>query len=147
MPPSAPLVVLIEDNPADAFLVQEAVARHAGTAELMVFRDGEAAIRLVDRADADEAALCPALILLDLNLPTKTGEEILAHVRRSRRCAHVPVVVVTSSDSPEDRERAYFLGADRYFRKPPDYDEFMQIGKIVSEMLAKPTDAETEPGP
>lgn len=146
MSSSGSIVVLVEDNPADAFLVQEAIERYAAGAELLLFRDGEAAIRFIDRAEADEAAPCPALVLLDLNLPTKTGEEILAYIRRSSRCARVPVVVVTSSDSPEDRKRAQILGANRYFRKPSDYDEFMQIGRIVSEMLAKSIDAETEPG-
>jgi CheY-like chemotaxis protein len=128
--------VLIEDNPADAFLVEEAIARYNAAANLVVIRDGEAAIRLIDRADIDESAQCPSLFLLDLNLPTKTGEEVLAHIRASKNCAHAPVVIVTSSDSPQDRARAERLGANRYFRKPADYDDFMRLGEIVKELLA-----------
>ncbi|MGH9584979.1 MAG: response regulator [Bryobacteraceae bacterium] len=131
------LIALIEDNPADAFLIEEAIARHTAGLKLLAIRDGEEAIRLIEQADADEAVSCPALILLDLNLPTKTGEEVLAHIRASGRCAGVPVVVVTSSDSPQDRERAERLGADRYFRKPADYDAFMQLGAIVKELLER----------
>lgn len=115
--------------------MEEALTRHAAGLKVVVVRNGEAAIRLVEQADADEGVPCPAVFLLDLNLPTKTGEEVLAHIRQSRRCAKVPVVVVTSSDSPQDRERAQRLGANRYFQKPCDYDDFMRLGEIVNDVL------------
>lgn len=117
--------------------MEEAIAQHAAGLQVMGVRSGEEAIRLVEELDADEAVPCPALFLLDLNLPTKSGDEVLAHIRRSKRCAHLPVVVVTSSDSPEDRERARQLGADRYFRKPCDYDDFLHLGEIVKELLTR----------
>lgn len=126
--------MLIEDNPADAFLVREAIERYITGVELLAIRDGEAAIRLIERADAEEAS-CPALVLLDLNLPTKTGGEVLARIRGSKRCGKVPVVVVTSSDSTLDRACASALGADSYFHKPADYDEFMRLGEIVRNFL------------
>lgn len=118
--------------------MEEAIARHAAGLQVLAVRSGEEAIRLVEAADADEAVPCPALFLLDLNLPTKPGEEVLAHIRRSKRCGHLPVVVVTSSDSPEDREQALRLGANRYFRKPCDYDDFLHLGEIVKELLTRP---------
>ncbi|MGH9625691.1 MAG: response regulator [Bryobacteraceae bacterium] len=126
--------MLVEDNPADVFLVQEAIERHTTGVELLEIRDGEAAIRLIDQADAGETP-CPALILLDLNLPTKTGGEVLARIRASKRCGKVPVVVVTSSDSLLDHACADALGADCYFHKPADYDEYMQLGAIVRKFL------------
>lgn len=126
--------MLIEDNPADAFLVREAIERYTTGVKVQTIRDGETAIRLIERADAEQTS-CPALILLDLNLPTKTGGEVLARIRASKRCSKVPVVVVTSSDSTLDRACASALGADSYFHKPPDYDEFMRLGEIVRNFL------------
>lgn len=133
--PDSFLIILVEDNPADVFLVQEAIAMYHVMANLQVIRDGEEAIRLISCADADENAPCPALFLLDLNIPTKNGEEVLEHIRKSKRCGNTPVVVVTSSDSPLDRTKAEHLGANRYFRKPTDLDAFLQIGEVVKEML------------
>jgi CheY-like chemotaxis protein len=128
-------IVVIEDNPADAFLVQEAITTYKVHANVLVVRDGEDAIRLIDRVDNDDKTSCPELFLLDLNIPTKNGEEVLSHIRNSRRCNATPVVVVTSSDSPRDRARTNALGANRYFRKPSDYDSFIQLGEVVREVL------------
>lgn len=129
------MIALIEDNPADAFLVQEAITSRHISASLVVIRDGEKAIRAIGTVDADDNAVQPNLFLLDLNLPTRTGEEVLARIRNSRRLSTTPVVVMTSSDSPKDRAAAESLGASRYFCKPSDYDSFMQVGDIIEEML------------
>ncbi|HEX6544734.1 MAG TPA: response regulator [Bryobacteraceae bacterium] len=133
--PDRYLIVLVEDNPADVFLVHEAIAAHHVPASLVVIRDGEEAIRLISRADADENAPCPQLFLLDLNIPNRNGEEVLAHIRKSARCKTTPVVIMTSSDSPRDRAAAQSLGANRYFRKPSDYDAFLTVGELIKEML------------
>jgi CheY-like chemotaxis protein len=66
-------------------------------------------------------------LLLDLNLPRRTGTEVLRRLRQSPRCGHIPVVILTSSDAPKDREYANRLAADSYFRKPSDLKEFMKI--------------------
>ena len=129
------LIALIEDNPADAFLVQEAIANHHISASLVMIRDGEKAIRAIRRVDADDNAVRPNLFVLDLNLPTRTGEEVLAHIRKSRRLGSTPVIVMTSSGSPKDRVTAESLGASRFFCKPSDYDSFMQLGEVIEEML------------
>jgi CheY-like chemotaxis protein len=73
--------------------------------------------------------------MIDLNLPRRPGDEILARLKQSSRCAHVPAIVITSSDSPQDRTRARDLGASFYFRKPADLEKFMAIGGIVREFL------------
>lgn len=127
--------MLVEDNPADVFLVHEAIAAHNIPANIVVIRDGEEATRLIGRADADNDVPCPELFLLDLNIPTKNGEEVLAHIRKSVRCGKTPVVIMTSSDSPRDRAIAQSLGANRYFRKPSDYDAFLAVGEVIKEML------------
>jgi len=129
------LIALIEDNPADAFLVQEAITNRHISASLVVIRDGEKAIRAIAGVDADDNAVRPNLFLLDLNLPTRTGEEVLARIRNSRELSTTPVVVMTSSDSPKDRATVESLGASRFFCKPSDYDSFMQLGEAIEEIL------------
>lgn len=138
MPDSQPpelVVLLVEDNAADVFLVREAIREQDMPFELHVVADGEKAVRFFDQLDADATLPCPNFMLLDLNLPRLTGDEVLARVRSSGKCANIPVVVLTSSDSPADRERALRLGADEYFRKPCSLDEFMQLGKLVHRLF------------
>jgi DNA-binding response OmpR family regulator len=77
----------------------------------------------------------PHLVLLDLNLPRRSGDQILQHLRHSDRCKDIPVVVVTSSDSPRDKAEMSRLGATRYFRKPSRLDEFMRLGPLVRELV------------
>jgi CheY-like chemotaxis protein len=133
--PGSHWIVLIEDNPADAFLAQEAIAVHHVPANLLVIGDGEEAIRLISRVDTDEHVAAPQLFLLDLNIPRKNGEEVLAHIRNSRRSKKTPVVIITSSDSPKDRAKVDALGANGYFRKSSNYESFLRLGEIVRELL------------
>lgn len=128
-------IVLIEDTEPDVYLVREALRRVGGEFRLEVFEDGEKAVEFIDKLDRDETARCPSLILLDLNLPKKSGEQVLEHMKQSRRCGHIPVIVVTSSDSPKDKAQAARLGATQYFRKPSRLDEFMQLGPLVRDIL------------
>jgi CheY-like chemotaxis protein len=130
-------VLLVEDAEPDVYLVREALKRAGGDFQLTVLEDGEKAVQFIDRMDRDENAACPSLVLLDLNLPKKSGEQVLEHMRSSRRCGHIPVIVVTSSDSPRDKAQAARLGATQYFRKPSRLDEFMQLGPLVRDLLQK----------
>ncbi len=91
----------------------------------------------MEQADSDEAADCPDLVLLDLNLPRATGSRVLTRIRQSPRCAVTPIIIITSSDSPLDRENSASLGATGYFQKPGDLAGFMQLGRVVREALEK----------
>jgi DNA-binding response OmpR family regulator len=129
-------ILLIEDAEPDVFLVREAL-RQAGLAfSLKVLDDGEKAIEYINQMDRDEAVPCPQVILLDLNLPKRTGDQILDHIRKSGRCANVPVIIVTSSDSPKDKFHTTSLGATEYFRKPSVLDEFMKLGALVRGLVS-----------
>lgn len=125
----------MEDNDADVFLVEEALAQHGLQAPVRVLRDGALAQDFIAEIDARPEVPLPDLILLDLNLPKRSGLEVLALIRQSPRCAAVPVVIMTSSDSPLDRQETRRLNADRYFRKPSGYDAFMEMGRVVREVL------------
>lgn len=119
-------------------------AAHAN-AELHVVTDGEKAIRFIDDSD-DNSKHCPALVVLDLNLPKKTGIEVLEHLRNSRTCRDAAVLIVTSSDSDKDKAETTRMGANGYFRKPSSYDAFMKLGEVVREMLAAQALRSDSPG-
>ena len=129
------LALLVEDNRADALLVQEAIALHELPIELHVVEDGEQAFQFIERVDGDPEAPAPGIILLDLNLPKRHGKEVLQSVRASRRCRNTPVLIITSSDLSVERDELARLGANRYFRKPFSYDEFMKVGEVLKEIL------------
>ena len=130
------LLLLVEDNPADVFLVQEALREEGLDCDLQIVDDGEQAFQFFDRVDAGSQAP-PDILLLDLNVPRIGGEQVLERLRRVPQCAGSMVVVITSSDSPRDRQKATDLGADEYFRKPTNLEDFMALGKLVRRLAAK----------
>jgi CheY-like chemotaxis protein len=103
--------------------------------DLVVVSDGEKAIDLIERIDQQELAPCPSLLLLDLNLPRRSGTEVLQKLRQSPKCCDIPVVILTSSEAPKDIESAKHLRADVYFRKPSDLTAFMKIRDVVEALL------------
>jgi CheY-like chemotaxis protein len=131
------LLLLVEDNSADVFLVEQAIEFHQVPVRLVVAEDGEQAWRYLENLAANPDLPCPDVVLLDLNLPKRSGAEVLEELRKSSRCPDMPVIVLTSSDSAYDRQRAASLGANRYFRKPTSYREFLEIGAILKEVLTQ----------
>lgn len=128
-------VLIVEDNEADVFLIEEAIGATKLPLSLHVVTDGDQAVRFFDRSDADPAAPCPSLVILDINLPKKRGGDVLKHMRQSRRCGKALVIAVSTSDAAQDRAQMKTLGANGYFRKPSAYDEFMKLGDIVKDLL------------
>jgi chemotaxis family two-component system response regulator Rcp1 len=128
-------VLLAEDNPGDVLMMRAALDKCFPDIEVWVQPDGEQMMQWIDWLDRG-AVPRPDVILLDLNLPRVTGEEVLWRLGQSRLCRGVPTVIVTASDSPRDRIATAGLGATRYFRKPTDYNEFMQLGNVVKAVLA-----------
>ena len=127
-------IVLVDDNPADVLLVREALTSHQVKADLTIVRDGDEAIALLEEIDA-QLVPCPDLMVLDLNLPRKTGFEVLERMRMSTRSGHIPVAILSSSAAPSDVQKAEHLGASRYFQKPSNLRDFMSIGARLREML------------
>jgi len=133
----APVVLLVEDSAADTYLVRQSLKKHLKDFVLRVVDDGEKAFDFIEATEADESQRCPSLLLLDLNLPRRSGHEVLQRLKESTKCSHVPVVILTSSDSPVDRAETTRLGATAYFRKPPDLEAFMRIGEVVQNILGQ----------
>jgi CheY-like chemotaxis protein len=130
-------ILLAEDNDGDIFLVRRALDKHIGPYQLLLAKDGEEALEVLERAGVDEGAVAPDFVILDLNLPRHSGIEILKHLRNVPRYAAAPVIIFTSSDSPQDKVEAFRLGANRYFQKPTDLAGFMKLGEMVKEILPK----------
>jgi len=129
-------LLLVEDSPADVFLVKEAMKEEGLRVRMEVADNGESAIAILDRVDAGSSTnAVPNLLLLDVNIPRSNGTEVLERLRRSPRCGTVPVVMISSSDSPADRKRAFDLGATDFFSKPSSLTEFMKLGKLVRRLL------------
>ena len=127
-------ILLFEDNAADVFLVRMALDEAGLPFHLEVCSDGEAALRLVGHIEAGEASR-PDALLLDMNLPKYGGREILECMREGAIGSSILVIILTSSDSPRDRERAAALGVEHYFQKPADLAEFMRIGEVIRAVL------------
>jgi CheY-like chemotaxis protein len=128
-------ILLAEDSAADVSLVRIALLDNGLNHVLHVARDGAEAIAFIEKADSDRTAPGPDLLLLDMHLPKYNGEEILKRLRSTELYAETPVVVMTSSDAPQDRERAQRHAARCYFHKPSRLDEFMRLGVIVRDIL------------
>ena len=127
-------LLLAEDNLPDVLLVREAIRSEDLPLDVYVASDGQQAIDFIERAEHDPNAPCPHFLLLDLNLPKRDGFEVLQRLRAGERCKAIPVVIITSSDSPTDQAQAAALGAG-YFRKPPNYDEFLKLGGVLKKLL------------
>jgi DNA-binding response OmpR family regulator len=104
-------------------------------ADIYVASDGQAAIVFIDSINAGEDTPCPDLVLLDMNLPKKNGNDVLKHLRSSNRCAQTLVLIVSSSHTPRDRAAIADYEVSGYFRKPSEYAEFMKLGPIVKRLL------------
>jgi CheY-like chemotaxis protein len=132
-----PEVLLADDNPSDVYLIREALREHAVDCTLHVVTDGKDALGIISGETGNADAPSISLIILDLNLPRHDGIEILQKLRDSGALGHVPVVVLTSSDSPRDRILANELGATRYLRKPSNLEEFLSLGAVFKELLGQ----------
>ena len=121
-------ILLAEDNPADVYLIEEALREHKVNFKITVAEDGEAAMSMLERGQVQ-----PDIVLLDLNMPKRSGGEVLDRLRKESG-KDIPVIILTSSDSPTDRDEAFRLGATRYIRKPTGLDEFLQIGAVIKEL-------------
>ena len=123
-------VLVVEDNPADVYLIRSALQEHSIEAQVQVVFDGESA-RSAAAAFQDGTQAWPDIVLLDINLPKIDGLELLQRLA----LAPCPIVVMSSSQSPSDRQQALENGAACYFWKPTDLDGFLHLGRIVSELL------------
>lgn len=119
-------ILLVEDNPGDVLLTQEAFREGRLAHRLSVVEDGEEAISFLRRQAPYTDAPKPDVILLDLNLPKKDGRELLAEIKEDPALRYIPIIVLTTSDAEQDVWRAYKLHANCYLTKPVNLDDFIR---------------------
>lgn len=126
-------LLLVEDNPGDVRLTEEALKDGPVQVNLSVAKDGVEAVEFLTRTGRFQNAPRPDLILLDLNLPRKNGREVLAEIKSDPDLRQIPVVVMTTSKSEQDIERAYELNANCYITKPIELDDFLGVVHSIED--------------
>ncbi len=129
-------ILVIEDNQSDVFLLDRALKKQDLRFELIHLQDGGEALAFIRRQGTYHEAAIPDLILVDLNLPKYTGEEISREIRTAKHLVSVPVCVWSSSQSQTDQSLLQRLGVVRFITKPCGLDQFMKIGIIIKDLLA-----------
>ena len=122
---------MVEDNPGDIRLTQEALKESQMEIHLDVVSDGEQALDFLMKRNKHVDAILPHIILLDLNLPKKNGIEVLKEVKADEKLKRIPIIVLTTSDADHDISKAYSLHANCYILKPVDFDDFARVIKLV----------------
>ena len=128
-------VLLVEDDPGDVLLIEEAFEFNKVRNSLSVVSDGVEALAFLRNEGEHAQAPRPGLILLDLNLPRKDGREVLAEVKADPALRSIPVVVLTTSKAEEDVLRSYDLHANAYVTKPVDFDRFIEVVRQIDEFF------------
>jgi chemotaxis family two-component system response regulator Rcp1 len=126
-------ILLVEDNLADVRLTREALREVGRAVDLDVAGDGDEALAFLRGEGRHRDRRVPDLVLLDLNLPRKSGHDVLAEMRRDDRLRRLPVIVLTTSVSPSDVEHCYDLGANCYIVKPLVYNEFRRVVALIED--------------
>lgn len=126
-------ILMVEDNPGDARLAEEALRDSRVLNNLNVASDGEQAMHYLRQQGRFADAPKPDIILLDLNLPRKDGREVLAEIKADAVLRRIPVVILTTSESEEDILRTYDLHANCYITKPVDFKQFAKVVKSIED--------------
>jgi len=130
-------ILLVEDNPGDVRLTQEALKEGRLNNNLNVVKDGEEALDYLYRKGEYKDSVRPDIILLDLNMPKKSGQEVLAEIKEDDELKSIPVIVLTTSAANEDIARSYNLHANCYITKPMDIQYFIKIIDCINDFWCK----------
>jgi CheY-like chemotaxis protein len=126
-------ILLVEDNPGDVRLTEEAFKEGQISNTLHVTTDGVEALDFLHQRGEYVDAPRPDIVLLDLNLPRKDGDEVLEEIRADPDLTHLPVIILTSSSAEEDIVQSYELQANAYLTKPVDPEEFVDVVKSFQQ--------------
>lgn len=127
------VILLVEDNPGDVRLTQEAFKESKFIHELHVAKDGVEALEYLYRQGKFNDAPTPDIILLDLNLPRKNGREVLTEIKNDLNLKFIPVVILTTSEADEDILNSYKLHANCFITKPVEFEKFLEIVKKIED--------------
>lgn len=124
-------VLLVEDNEGDVRLVKEAFRESNVEKSFSVAKDGEDALNFLYKRGQYTESVRPDIILLDINLPRKNGFEVLEQIKGDASLKRIPVIMLSSSSNQDHVFKSYDLGANCYVTKPVDFDEYIQVVKII----------------
>jgi len=144
--PSDPIeVLLIEDNPADVRLTRLALQGGAIEKHLNIAEDGESGLAFLRQQGRYARSPRPDLILLDLNLPGKSGHEVLAEIKQDKNLRTIPTVVLTTSDRDHDIKLSYELAANCYVTKPIGLNPFLQAIRKIEDFWVRTASLPRDP--
>lgn len=126
-------ILLVEDNPGDARLAQEAMRESKIHNAIHHVTDGVEALAFLHKQGKYAQAPRPDLILLDLNLPKKDGREVLAEIKNDEDLKRIPIVILTTSSDEVDIFRTYNLHANCYVTKPLDFEQFLRVVRSIED--------------
>ena len=126
-------ILLAEDNPADAMLTLEGFKSAEAVHNIVVFGDGQQVIDHLNQECRRSNASLSDMIILDLNMPKKSGHEVLAELKSNELLSIIPVIIFTASDAQRDIVESYRLHASAYLTKPIDFAEFIRLVKSIDE--------------
>jgi CheY-like chemotaxis protein len=130
-------ILLVEDNPGDARLTLEALKESSFNSRIHHVSDGIEALNFLSEKLRLNQRDLPDLILLDLNMPRKNGRELLSDINQNPMLSKIPIVVLTTSDSPDDINECYKLCANCYVTKPVEFEEFIDAVKTIHDFWVK----------
>jgi CheY-like chemotaxis protein len=131
-------IVLVEDDPGHARLIEKNLRRAHITNDIVVLRDGQEAVEYFFPAGKDAAVgrTLPLLVLLDLNLPGLDGYQVLTRLKANTHTRRIPVIILTTTDDPREIERCYNLGCNVYITKPVEYAQFTEAIRKLGLFLS-----------
>jgi two-component system, chemotaxis family, response regulator Rcp1 len=130
-------ILLIEDNPGDIRLTQEAFKESSLSITLNVATDGVEGINYLKKIPPYQDAVMPDLILLDLNLPKRDGREVLQEVKTDEILKKIPIIILTTSTADQDILKCYNFFVNSYINKPVDFDKFFEIIQRIEDFWLK----------
>ena len=138
MPEDQPTLLVVEDDPGHARLIERNLRRAHLPYTIVHLRTGQGALDYLLQAREAWGARhpLPFLVLLDLHLPGWSGIEVLARLKQDPRTRHIPVIILTTTDDPHEIEHCYALGCNAYLTKPIAYDQFVEVMHQLSWLLA-----------
>ncbi len=131
-------ILMVEDDPGHARLIEKNLRRAGVSNKIVHLDDGQKAIDFLfnNGAYADDPHMAPFLVLLDLNLPILDGNQVLQHIKADQRTKRIPVVMLTTTDTPHEISRCYELGCNVYVTKPIEYEKFCEVIRNLGLMLS-----------
>jgi CheY-like chemotaxis protein len=130
-------ILLVDDDPGDVLMIEEALESIGSPREIHVAGDGEEAVAFLRRKGRYEEAPRPDVILLDLNMPRMDGRQVLAEIKADRQLRSIPVIVLTTSQAPADISSSYSLHANAYVTKPMNLDELTEVVQKIDHFFAR----------